>query len=517
MVAAVTRLAVFSRNQVEGSLLPAKGNIIERAARYAYQFFKFLICFPFALTFTTLSFCFSLISSKRKETPLIEFAKHPHWEAETSLPNIKIGTASCAFQENGPEIHPNTNWAAYYRSKNISTSHVPDLWNHPEKAIQKLKELGVDSYRFSIPRDKIEPELGVFDETAVKHYVQFVRALKENNIEPMVTLSHFAEPSYFNWERREDIDGFVAFASKIAEPLYQAGVRKIVTINEPTVVAFQSKIMGEFPPNHKLDFEGAGRILENMIRAHTQVYHALKKVHFDFEIGLAQDPIRFRHYHKFNPLWTPAEKLVCHYLTELNHTAFFKLLQTGKFSLKVPFRTNYTFDLQQVPPLDFIGLQYYTDPLLKFSLSGGKSVTRDKRDKLTSYGYRPYPQGLASALEEFSRLKNPNGQPLPIEITELGIDIGINRDAADVERIRYFDRLFQVIKKALNQGINIRSAYFWAGTGDNFEWPKAFQVRFGLYSFDPETGASAPRPAAHWLQKQIQQRNASRIEMINAP
>lgn len=465
----------------------------------------------FGCLFILLStFQLSIASASTDDTPdsfLIEFAKHPTWEEGCRIPEgLKVGSASCHFQENGAKEHPNTHWGQHYLSKNILPTHVPDIWNHPEKVIEKLKELGLDAFRFSVARDKIEPSPGQFDQSAIDHYVHFVGLLIENQIEPMVTLSHFAEPTYFSWENSEDLEGFVTFAEKIALPLYEAGVRKIVTINEPTVCTFQGFIRGVFPPYHVRDFEGAAKVIENMIRAHTKVYNRLKQSHNDFQIGLTQDPIRFRNYHKYNPVLAPLEKVVCYYLTMFNHTAFLELLQTGKFSLNVPFYTDYSFELDSPPPLDFIGLQYYSDPLLSFSPQGikkGVSVTRVEGENVTSYRYRAYPQGLASALEEFSRLKTPDGFPMPIELTEIGIDLGLNHDEKDQERIQYFSKIFQVIEKAKAQGIPVRSIYFWSGTGDSLEWAEAFNIRFGLYSFDENTGESALRPAGAWLQDLI--------------
>jgi beta-glucosidase len=457
-----------------------------------------------------------LASSSPKEDPLIEFAKHPTWKDSCSIPEgIQVGAASCHFQENGAAEHPNTHWGQDYLSNNIHPPYVPDIWDHPERVVEKLKELGMDSFRFSVARDKIEPAPGQFDQSAIDRYVNFVNLLKENHIEPMVTLSHFAEPSYFSWENPKDLSGFVKFAEVISIPLYDAGVRKIVTINEPTVCTFQGFIRGVFPPYHIRDFEGAARVLENMIRTHTKVYWALKNLHSDFEIGLSQDPIRFRNYHKYNPILSPLEKLVCYYLTTFNHTAFFELLQTGKFSLKVPFYTNYSFELESPPPLDFIGLQYYSDPLLNFSpFAASPSVTRVEGENLTSYKYRAYPQGLASALEEFSHLKTPDGSPIPIDLTEIGIDLGLNHDERDLERIQYFGRVFQVIEKAKACGIPVRSIYFWSATGDSLEWAEAFKIRFGLYSFDENTGESKLRPAGAWLQQLLKERKEAPTSKI---
>jgi len=510
----VTRISNWSCEQLEESLLPVKGNGIQKIATYAYHFFKFLVMLPIAATTSLLSFLVNLCSKKPVDSPLVDFAKHPKWSDPVHAAPVDIGFASADFQENGPKIHSETNWGKFYEKNGNAVGQFPDIWNHPERLIDRLNDLGVKKYRFSVSRDKLEPVLGgPLDPLAVQHYRNFIRQLRQNGIEPMATLSHFSDPTYFSWDRAEDVAGFVNFSAAVSEVLHEEGVRKIITINEPTVEAFQRKVMGEFPPNDKLDFEGAGRILENMMNAHTQVYNRLKAAHPDFEIGFSHDPIRFRHYHKVNPLWTPIEKIICHYLSELNHGALMRYMQTGKFNLKVPFGTNYEFGNGTPPPLDFIGVQYYTDPLLKISFTGGGSVTRNPEEKKTSYDYRLYPQGLASVLDEFRTLKNPQGEPIPIDLTEIGIDIGVNTDATDKERIAYYDKVFQVVGKALENGVNVRSLHFWTLI-DSAEWYKVWKVRFGFCDFNPETGVVTERPAYRWIKDKVAARNGAAAAAI---
>lgn len=502
MAAAISKASSWACFQLQSSLLPVQGNLLFKVACYALQFFKFCLFLPLAITTSTLSFFFP----KKRETPLVAFAKRPEWSAELMhAAPLEVGFSTADFQDNGPACHPETNWGKYYQlnaHKLGDLGEMPDMWNHPERVIQMLNQLGCKKFRFSISRDKVEPRPGQpFDLIAMQRYRNFCRSLREHEIEPMVTLHHFSDPTYFSWEKEEDIEGFVRYADAVSAALYQEGVRKIITINEPTVLVFQGWIMGEFPPHRKIDFQSAGRVMENMMRAHARVYKAIKARFADFEVGISHNPVRFRHFHKTHPLWSPVERILCHYLTELNHTAFMRFLQTGTFSLKVPFRTNFKFTLSEKLPLDFIGLQYYTDPLIKLSLTKAQSVSRVPNEKLSSYEYRIYPQGLASALEEFGSLN------IPIDITETGIDIGINTDPTDKERIRHFDRLFQAVEKAKERGVPVRSLHFWTLT-DNLEWYKAWAVRFGFFHFDQKTGQSTPRPAAHWLRERIAARNA---------
>lgn len=493
MTAFVSGISTWSCKQLEESLLPINGSTSAKVANYGYQFFKFCCFLPLSVGTSLCSFALSRICPQ-KDPMLVAFAKHPEWKEEIGAAPVPIGFATSDFQDNGPFEHLETNWGRYYQNHFSFIGQLPDIWNYPERVINRLQELGVEQFHFSVSRDKIEPQKGQpFDPSALSHYRNFCRQLKNFGIQPLVSIHHFTDPTYFSWEGLEDRDGFVAYATAMAEFLYKEGVRKILVVNEPSVIAFQGWVMGEFPPHRIADFEGAARVLENLLRAHAEVYALVKTSCPDMEIGVCHNPIRFRYFHKNHPLWSPVERLLCHYLTEITHTAVMRLFQTGEFSLRIPFRTNYTFSIPNFP-MDFIGLQYYTDPLLQCSFSGVRSVAREIG--LTTYQYRAYPQGLSSALEECRSLK------VPIDLTEIGIDTGINKNTMDRERILYFDKIFQVVEKALTQGIEVRSLYFWTLI-DNLEWHKAWKTRFGFYRFHPDTGRITPRLAALWLRDQI--------------
>jgi len=314
------------------------------------------------------------------------------------------------------------------------------------------------------------------DELTLQRYCNFFRTLRDAGIELMVTLNHFVHPDDFDWKDPESIERMVNFAERVAEPLYQAGIRDIIVTNELAVMAVQSHVMGKFPPYKTFDIEGACQVMENMLRAQVAVYQRLKPLHPDFQISPTHDPIRFRNFHKCNPLWAPGEKIMCHYLTEIFHAAVMRFLQTGKFSCQVPFRANYSFEIPEFVtrrPYDKIGLQYYTDPLLKFP-SG--SATRVEGENLSTYKYRMYPQGIATALEEFATLG------VPIDITEVGIDKGVNKNGNDQERIAYFTKLFQAVQKAIDHGVDVRSMHFWT-KNRSWEWNNT-EVDF---AFTPET------------------------------
>lgn len=92
------------------------------------------------------------------------------------------------------------------------------------KDIQLMKELGVNSYRFSLDWSRIIPDgIGAVNEKALAHYDLLIDDLKAAGIEPVVTLYHFDYPFALvqkgSWANPEMINWYKNYA-KIALERY---------------------------------------------------------------------------------------------------------------------------------------------------------------------------------------------------------------------------------------------------------------------------------------------------------
>ena len=112
-----------------------------------------------------------------------------------SLGGMLLGTSSAATQVEGGD--KNNNWYDWYRRGNIKDGSDPSVATmHWERwrDTELMAGMGLQCCRLGLEWSRIEPERGVFDESAVAHYVEELRALNERGIKPMVTLWHF-EPA----------------------------------------------------------------------------------------------------------------------------------------------------------------------------------------------------------------------------------------------------------------------------------------------------------------------------------
>src|SRR5690606_30279483 len=100
----------------------------------------------------------------------------------------------------------------------ISGSAV-DHFNRFTEDFDYLKQMNMNSFRFSIEWSRIEPKEGEWSEAGLAFYHRYFNELRARKITPVVTLFHFSLPVWFadkgGFERTKNIDYFVRFAEKV--------------------------------------------------------------------------------------------------------------------------------------------------------------------------------------------------------------------------------------------------------------------------------------------------------------
>ncbi len=425
---------------------------------------------------------------------------------EIDLPEgFLTGAAICEFQNSG-ETCEHSSWNRFQHKiinnkPTIAQGHLSgkscDHWNNLERDITLMKDVGLNSFRFSVDWGIVEPEQGNFNEDALDHYFAECQELLANGITPMVTLHHFNLPNWFEgmggFAVRENISYFVRFSKTVFEKL--SGLVPLwCTINEPNVYAFQSYYRGVFPPAES-SLGLAYLVLANLLEAHVEVYKALKAMTNgdNAQIGLVHQYLRFEPYTSWNPL----ERVPAWMLNALMTDTIFTFLTTGTFEYSMPclFDVSYKADVDKF--LDFIGINYYTEVLLKGQISLTEPIIATKRDHqiMTDMPYPLYAEGLYHAIAKLSELG------VPMHLTELGI-----ADAKDDRRDLFFKQTFYAISQAINDGYDVRSAFIWT-LMDNFEWDMGWEPKFGLYEFNPETQEIKLRAGTRYFSELCNRRN----------
>ncbi len=231
-------------------------------------------------------------------------------------------------------------------------------------------------------------------------------------------------------------------------------------------------VLGKFPPGKK-DIALADKVLQNLLKAHCDVYYLLKVFPEGrrASIGIVHNVLKFEPYY----WWNPIEHFSCYYLSHMTNDVVLNFFKTGEYKFYIPFYANSTFiDKEATGALDFIGLNYYSHPLIKMQFSAKELLHSAcyEDEKMGDKNFRLYPEGLYKAIKDFSILN------VPIYITENGIP-----DKDDVIREDYIKRYLFSLSEAIKDGYDVRGYYYWT-LMDNFEWDEGYLVKFGLYEVD---------------------------------
>jgi beta-glucosidase len=188
------------------------------------------------------------------------------------------GTSSAAHQVEGD--NRNCDWWEFEKqpgriANGDSSAIANDHYHRYREDFALLREMGQNAHRLSIEWSRIEPSPGEFDSHQIRHYRDVLGELREQGIEPMVTLHHFTSPTWFarkgGWAVRGSEHAFLPFVHHVVDQLGDL-VTLWCTINEPTICAANGWVTGEFPPGRRGDIAGLYRVTSNMRKAHELAY-----------------------------------------------------------------------------------------------------------------------------------------------------------------------------------------------------------------------------------------------------
>jgi len=384
------------------------------------------------------------------------------------------------------------------------------------KDIQLMKDLGVNTYRFSIPWSRVIPQgVGEVNLKAIAHYRLLIQDLKEAGIEPLVTLYHFDLPLALlqkgGWLNRESVEWYRNYAKVIFEN-FGDEVSHFITFNEPYIEFF----VADFMMNPSKSNESANvRYAHEMDNVHHQMLASAKAVKLYHEMGLdGQIGITFN----LSPCLpydagNPEDVEVVSLQDELLNRIVLDPVFTGKYPVKAleaiqkynpdfrPSEEDMKILLDNQP--DFLGINFYAPALVKKDDSSpmGVSWMGNNTDAIKMANGPVRPEELYNLLV---RIKNEYGDPAVI-ITENGASFENDEDKVvdgkvnDMMRADYIQRHIAAVEKAVEDGVKMKGYFVWSGW-DNFEWVFGYTVRFGLIHVDFDTQVRTPKSSYYWYQ-----------------
>ena len=172
------------------------------------------------------------------------------WEMKNA--GIQVEKASQRYEE-----WQRSEFPEMFEKANYISGKAADHYNLYKEDIKILKKLNLNSFRFSLEWSRIEPEEGKFDKEAIKHYRRVLEELKKNDIEPFVTLWHWTSPLWLTGKGGESSKHFIFYFERFVQKItgeYKDLVKYWMTINEPTLIMFESYLAGNRPPQKRNPF-----------------------------------------------------------------------------------------------------------------------------------------------------------------------------------------------------------------------------------------------------------------------
>ncbi|MEO6248137.1 MAG: family 1 glycosylhydrolase [Sphingomicrobium sp.] len=352
-----------------------------------------------------------------------------------------------------------------------------------------VRNMGLNSYRFSLEWSRIEPEQGQFSIAMLDHYKKMIDGCRARGITPFVTFNHFSAPRWFamlgGWTNDDSPALFGRFCDRAARHLAD-GIGYATTLNEPNLSGLLQDML---PP------EIGPRIVALDRLNSAAAAKAFGVPRFFAGISLTTDrpnavPRNLMNAHRAG---RQAIKAVCAKLPVGVSLAIADDQSIGGDAARDAAREKlYAPWLRLARDDDFVGVQNYERTV--WTANGKRPVPADAVKNYT--GAEVYPPSLAGAVRYAHSIAG-----VPVIVTEHGVATSDDRVRANL-----IPAALTELKRAIDEGVPVMGYIHWTLI-DNFEWAFGYKPTYGLHTLDRSTFARTPKPSAAVLGA-IARRNA---------
>jgi beta-glucosidase len=437
------------------------------------------------------------------------------------------GVASSAYQIEGRDINDGAGeciWDVFARNGgtfegqngDIACDHI----HRYKEDFAMMRLLGIKAYRFSISWSRIMPEgVGRVNDAAIKLYRDMIMCMKENGIEPYITMYHWELPQALQdrggWQNRDIAEWFGEYAKVVAENFTDIA-KYVITLNEPQCFVGIGHLSGFHAPGLKLSPDKVFMVAHNALRAHGTAVKNLRKyakqpikigyaptcgVAYPYSEGKEDIEAARSVYFGFDQ---PIDNWTWNVSWFMDPVVFGNYPKEGleKFKEFIPEFSKEDMELIN-QPLDFIGQNIYNGYVIKMGKDNKPEyVDRPYGYPKTATNWPVTPECLYwGARFIYERYK------LPLFITENGMgchdQISADGRVHDSNRVDFLDKYISQLQRACDEGIDVRGYFLWTFL-DNFEWDKGYNERFGTVYVDFATQKRIAKDSAYWYQKVIE-------------
>lgn len=383
--------------------------------------------------------------------------------------------------------------------KEFFPSHTAsDFFHRFKEDIRLMKEMGFKMFRLSIAWTRIFPK-GIEEEPneeGLIFYDKIFDELKKNNIEPLVTISHYEMPihlvnEYQGWTNRKLIDLYQKLVTTLFER-YQGKVKYWLTFNEincsmtpvGNYISLGIRNEGtEFFTKQVDDLQKRLQAIHHQLVASARTVELAHNKYPEYKIGCMITYMTSYPY-SCNPkdmlLYQEETRMKNYYCGDVQvrgEYPFFAKKFWEKNAITVDMAPDDEEILRQ-GTVDFYSFSYYnsycvsTDESLEGS--SGNIISGVKNPYLTStdWDWQTDPDGLRFTLNElYSRYE------LPLIVVENGLgaadELTVDKEVHDDYRIEYLKQHIQAMSDAIDDGVELFGYTAWGcidltsmGTGE---------------------------------------------------
>ena len=442
--------------------------------------------------------------------------------------NFLFGAATAAYQIEGAAFEDGRTasiWDAFARVPGAvidadNGDVACDHYHRYPQDVALMKELGLQTYRFSTSWSRVRPDGGAVNEKGVDFYKRLVDELLANDIEPWLTLYHWDMPQALEekggWTSRDTVDRFLEYAGTMHDALGDR-VHYWTTLNEPWCSSFLSYTAGVHAPG-RMDIGDGMLAAHHLLLAHGKTVQELRTRDPKLDLGITlnltvADPADAQ---------APADLDAARRIDGQFNRWFLDPVFRGVYPddiirdfHKVDSAAVTRWEQAVLPgdlaaistPLDALGVNYYHGEMVTGTApeqepAGGDAPTeRQTRSPYpaadgihwverglarTSMGWEVQPEGLTRLLK---RVSDEYAAGIPLYVTENGAaydDVREGDRVADDERRTFLVEHVKAIADAVDAGVDVRGFFYWSLL-DNYEWAWGYEKRFGIVRVEYDT------------------------------
>jgi beta-glucosidase len=387
-----------------------------------------------------------------------------------------------------------------------------DHFHYYKEDIQLMKNLGLQTYRFSIAWPRIFPQgTGKPNPIGLDFYNRMLDTLLAAGIEPFCTLYHWDLPQALQdkggWQSRDTAEAFASYAGYVAEHLSDR-VKHFMTLNEMASFVDAGHRDGRAAPGLKLPPAGVNQVRHHALLAHGLGVLAIRAhAKPGTKVGLAENasacvPI----------IETPEHIAAAAKAMREVNAGYLNAVLEGRYTdlylqragADAPRFTD--ADMKAIgTPLDFVGMNIYTATYIRAdeSPAGFAEIPPPK-----SYPHMmsPWLHVGPEALYWGPKLAAQVWKLKEIYITENGASstdvLTPEGHVYDSDRVMYLRNYLTQLQRGVSEGVPVRGYFCWSLL-DNYEWSDGYAYRFGIHYVDFATQKRTPKMSAHFYREVI--------------